>query len=220
MVRFSCIFAAVITLAMLSATGVFAVYHGRAVTMRAAPWTVVVKEPGQRDCTGAIIDPLRVLTAGHCIMTDETSTRAMPPTAFAVEAGVSNYKHPLPSDAPQVRGVTADTAMPGYVPGAWPGGVPRISAAGYAHDLAVLTLSRPLDLNGPDAEAVRLPDPDLPEPTASTRIVNAGFGEEENGQTPTGALNRTRQANDLPQLRLEGEQPVRLYDEQRRLPRR
>ena len=34
---------------------------------------------------------------------------------FRIEAGVSNYKHPLKSDHPQFRSVSGVWAMPGYI---------------------------------------------------------------------------------------------------------
>jgi hypothetical protein len=147
---------------------------------------VLVIEPQQLDCTGVIIDPLHVLTAGHCVVSGNSDS-PMLPNAFTVEAGVSNYKHPIASDVRQTRTVSAVYVMPGYISGERET-FSNIGAS-IAHDLAVLTLSRPLDLNGPYARAVRLPTAQTPKPLGSTKIVTAGFGEEVPGQAPTGALN-------------------------------
>ncbi|MGH9917485.1 MAG: trypsin-like serine protease, partial [Nitrososphaerales archaeon] len=160
-----------------------AVYRGQVVTVRAAPWTVVVLEPEEQDCTGVILDPLHVLTAGHCVTVTENSDSLMSPTALKIEAGVSNYKHLVPSDVPQTRTVTAVRLMPGYA------AAQSHAYTAIARDLAVLTLSHPLDLNGPDARAAGLPVPHTGQSSRDTKVVMAGFGEETPDQTASGALN-------------------------------
>jgi Trypsin len=180
---------------LLSATAgvALAVVGGKTVSVTAAPWTVVVWEqspykgqPRYAACTGVIIDPLRVLTAGHCVMSGD-SAKPLPSSAFTIEAGVSNFEHPPSSDHPQFRSVRAVRTMPGYI------ALRRVTSLSgldaVAHDLAVLTLSRPLDLSGDDARAANLPNGKTPVPTGRSRLVIAGFGEEKDGSYGNGTLN-------------------------------
>jgi hypothetical protein len=101
----------------------------------------------------------------------------MSASAFRIEAGVSDFKHPLRSDHPQFRSVSAVRAMPGYIAAS------KVTVRNYLdvvdHDLAVLTLSRPLDLAGNDARAAYLPTAATPKPWRVARLVMAGFGSQD-----------------------------------------
>lgn len=169
------------------------VVGGKTVQISAAPWSVVVWArspyaglPRYAACTGVIIDARHVVTAEHCVMRG-LSAAPNPASHFTIEAGVSNFKHPLASDHPQIRAVSAERLMPGYVALS----KRNLGNAGYAagRDLVVFTLSRPLDLGGADARAVDLPSNNAPDPPASTRLVMAGYGEEKANVYPNGELN-------------------------------
>ncbi len=187
-------FVAVVLLlvACMSATGgvAFGVVGGKTVSITAAPWAVVVWErwagqPSYAACTGVIIGPRRVLTAGHCVMSGR-SANPLPASAFTVEAGVSDFKHPLKSDHPQFRAVRTVRAMPGHIAASKVTWLNTLDAV--AHDLAVLTLSRPLDLDTDDARVGYLPSPNARAPSHATRLVMAGFGEEKDRSRGNGTL--------------------------------
>lgn len=171
------VFALIIAVSFGRGAAAFAVVDGKTVPITAAPWTVEVWEPAGKGepryaaCTGVIIDARHILTAGHCVMAGNSAT-ALQASAFRIEAGVSNFRHPLKSDHRQSRAVSAVRAMPGYT-----------ATGNYldsvTHDLAVLTLSRPLDLHGQDARAAYLPRANAPGPSRESRLVIAGFGYEE-----------------------------------------
>ncbi len=135
-----------------AALGSVRVVGGIAADVRSAPWTVVVVH-GTLDsaayCSGSIIDSLHVLTAGHCVF-DSGGTLASTHT-FLVRAGVTNAVTATSTDQRQDRGVAAIRVHPGY------NDDPRIEA----DDVAVLTLTTPLDLSGPTAQAIALPTPGL-----------------------------------------------------------
>jgi hypothetical protein len=180
---------AIAALVSFTTGAAFGVVGGRTVSITAAPWTVVVREYGQQRCTGVIIDPSRILTAGHCVMSNGgNSAKPLPPSDFAIEAGVSNFKHPLKSDHPQLRSISAVHPMPGYIAGS------KITHSNYlaavTRDLAVLTLSHPLDLAGGDARAAHLPTSGTHEPRNVAGLVMAGFGDERpTGYYENGTLN-------------------------------
>jgi hypothetical protein len=173
---------------LICATGVaLGVVGGRTVSIKVAPWTVAVEEYGQLLCTGVIIDPSQVLTAGHCVMSGESAT-PLAASLFTVEAGVSNFNHPLSSDHPQLRSVSAVGVMPGYI------AARKVTLRNYSevigHDLALLTLSDRLELHGDTARAAYLPEADSHPPSRAARLVTAGFGQESpTGHHPNGTLN-------------------------------
>jgi Trypsin len=175
---------------LMSATGGVAlgVVGGERIPITVAPWTVVIRESGEEACTGVIVSSSRILTAGHCVMSGD-SAKELPASDFTVEAGVSDFKHPLPSDHSQLREVSAVRSMPGYIASSETTDVDSSDAVG--HDLAVLTLERPLDLRGNDARAAYLPSRATHAPSHNSQLVLAGFGNEKPNVRvyPTGYLN-------------------------------
>lgn len=169
------------------------VIGGKTVSITAVPWTVAIWEkshyagrPYQR-CTGVIIGPRDVLTAGHCVMSGN-SARLLPDSSIGVEAGTSNFDRLPASDHPQASSVTAIRVMPGYI------AVSKLSSRNTAdladHDLAVLRLARPFKFNGDDVRAATLPSANTP-PAGVSELVVAGFGyEKRTGTHPSnGTLN-------------------------------
>ena len=169
------------------------VIGGRATRVTEAPWSVVVYKWTSLSsglasplCTGVIISRWKIVTAANCLMPSESSVRASAPIWFLIEAGVSNFRHPLASDHPQWREVKAVWTMRGYIAESKTTLLNFGVAA--AHDLAVLKLSRPLELSGDDARAAHLPRALFP--LRGKRILTAGFGAEKStGNNPNGTLN-------------------------------
>jgi hypothetical protein len=106
------------------------------------------------------------LTAAHCFYSG--SGVLARPAGVAITAGVTNRDDPSSADVEQDRGVRSIRVHPDYH---W---------AGYLEpdDVAVLTLSRPLDLDGPAARAALLPGVGVSYPP-SRSVVLAGFGAQQ-----------------------------------------
>lgn len=152
-----------------------AVVGGRVIGVASAPWSVSVAGPAAADrCTGAIIDATHIATAAHCLYSK--GGVLVSAAGVRVEAGVSNYLHPRSGGSEQDRSVAAirvhpDYARKGFPPSFWSPVLKGLSP----DDIAVLTLSKPLDLSGPDARAIALPPAGFHFPAkAAVRI--AGFG--------------------------------------------
>jgi protease YdgD len=86
-------------------------------------------------CTGTLIGPDLVLTAGHCLYDRETGA-TIDPTTMTFQAGLRNGR------AEAYRGVKAALAHPGYVYDGTEG------AARVGHDLALVQLDRPIRQSG------------------------------------------------------------------------
>lgn len=160
------------------ASGAERVVGGSPIQVQAAPWAVVVQDQTATTrylCSGSIVDASHIVTAAHCVF-DDSGTIAQP-SQLTVEAGVSNFSAPLPTDLEQQRTVSSFRVGPGYV---W-------SSQLVPDDVAVLALSSPLDLSGPAAQAVALPAPTAPFP-AGALVGLAGFGDQTSGVFATGPL--------------------------------
>jgi hypothetical protein len=186
-VRGGFVCAAVLTLGFGLGGGTsLAVVGGQAIPIHAAPWAVVIKETfphGEHGtCSGSIIDRVHVVTAAHCLFSSNGDFAV--PEHLVVEAGVSNFRHPNPRDAKQQRTARSLRVDPGYVNRAPP------SDSDTAHDVAVLTLSRPLRLGGRDIRAVALPQRDMRFPAGAG--ILAGFGQQSPARPGSGALRWLR----------------------------
>ena len=150
-----------------NASSAVRVIGGTPIHVQAAPWAVVVAtvfhSTTEQDCTGSVIDASHVLTAAHCLY-DTCGVLAQPSSVYVL-AGVSNFLSPISSDQEQDRSASSFRVHPGYV----------YSTVDMPDDVAVLTLSAPLDLSGGAVQAVALPAPNAPFP-AGGAVSIAGFG--------------------------------------------
>ena len=157
---------------------------GTQIPVTAAPWQVKVDIEraggGEGLCGGSIINATTVVTAAHCV-TDSAfvPNPPSPPTAITVDAGSSRFNpttgaaEPQPGDAPQRVGVTVNRVHPGY-PGTFDAnGSGTLDA--FVDDVAVLTLSSPLDLSGPAKQPIALTAQNVASPIGATGTVT-GFG--------------------------------------------
>jgi hypothetical protein len=126
-------------------------------------------------CSGAVLDPLHVLTAAHCVY--DLGGNLAVPSSLTVRAGASNFTTPAAGDAQQERGVSSFRVHPGYA---------SLSFL-TPDDVAVLALSAPLDLSTPQVQAAPLPSGGSFYPE-SAGVMLAGFGREGDG-FPDGSLN-------------------------------
>jgi hypothetical protein len=171
--------------ALLALAGVLAitpsalgVIGGQQVDVRDAPWSafIIHRTSGSTGlCSGSIIDASHVLTAAHCVV--ESSAPA-PASSLTVRAGVSNAVTSTATDGRQDRSVASVRVHPGYVHGGTSGG----------DDVAVLTLTAPLDLNGTTVRAIALPTPSLALHLGDA-VTLAGYGLKADGGSIDGTLN-------------------------------
>jgi secreted trypsin-like serine protease len=170
-----------------SALGSRQVVGGVPADVRSAPWTVLVAHgslTGAAFCTGAILDPLHVLTAGHCVF--DPSGGVASAHTFLVRAGVTDAITPSSTDVKQDRTVTAIRVHPGY----------RDDPRDESDDVAVLTLSAPLDLTGPTAQAIALPSPGL-RLRSGQAVGLTGFGDTSANAGPDSDVTLNRMSSTL-----------------------
>ncbi|MFJ4667999.1 S1 family peptidase [Kitasatospora purpeofusca] len=116
------VLAAAAGLVAVAAGPAAAVHGGSDTTTRVNPFVIALQTAdGQQWCTGALIAPTEVLTAGHCV------TEADDPTTLRAIAGRTD----LTGTGGQERRVKSFKVDPRFTPG-------------LDHDSAVLTLDRPL----------------------------------------------------------------------------
>jgi trypsin len=121
------------------------------------PWMAfITMDDGAHECSGTVISPDLVLTAGHCDYDTETG-RMFAPGRMRVTTGSLDW---TAGAARQVTGVRRTWPAPGYDP------------ATGDHDAAILQLDRPTS-----APAVALASPSQDAlPAAGSAVVVAGWG--------------------------------------------
>ncbi|MEH3054925.1 MAG: serine protease [Patulibacter minatonensis] len=170
----ACIAAALLVLACAGSASA-RIVGGVRTSITQVPWQVDVWSEGSLgviDCGGSILDASTVLTAAHCV--EDTTPGASPRKGgLAVWAGTSSISSKTASAADRLNLQERRVASVRVHP-AWR---KKVSTTG---DLAILTLAEPLDLDGPTAAAIALPQPQLvPEgevfPVAAQLTVS-GYG--------------------------------------------
>jgi Trypsin len=165
----------------MAATAAPRVIGGTAVRIDQVPWQVAIEARNPPYlCGGAILDARRVLTAGHCVV-PEGGSAPRPPADITVLAGFSNYTAYVPGQPapPGTQVVTAGSVRvhPYFAV------QPQLS-----DDLAIVTLSRPLDLSGPNAKPIALAASPVP---PGTPVNVAGYGQQDQSRPPDGPLYAT-----------------------------
>lgn len=114
------------------------IVNGTDTTIGANPWQVMVL--GYRFCGGSVLNENWILTAQHCVR-DPEGRLWTPDFVVAGSTTISGGTNG------QVRGVAQVIPYPGYVD------------TSQGKDVALLRLSAPLDLSGPDVKAIPLVTP-------------------------------------------------------------
>jgi secreted trypsin-like serine protease len=148
-----------------------AVVGGKDVPQGRYPYVAYVDISGQANCTGDLVAPTWVLTAGHCAaLTGAFGAPApvtLPPSAYRVTLGTVNADH-TGGETIAVKSVHAD---PGYA-----------VTNGTGHDVSLLELD-----HAAKETPVRIAAPvDAARWAPGKPLVIAGFGiTEENGGAPS-----------------------------------
>ncbi len=128
-------------------------------------WAVSLqRSPGDHLCTGAIVSPLHIITAAHCV-TDAEEMEMM-----NVVVGINRLSQ-WDSETTQLRSVRATFAHPNY------------DSATNLHDIAVIRLNKPLKISSEmDTARLCLPrtEPSGREadyPVDSASLVAIGWGQ-------------------------------------------
>jgi hypothetical protein len=124
------------------------VINGTTAPIAAFPWLVHITYEGSVDkfaCTGSVVAPRLVLTAGHCAVSE--SGRVLRPNDYSVTWGTANVEK---ADAARTTPVSKVLLFPGYNPNS------------FRHDAALLVLSAPVGV------------PPIPLATAADGALYAG----------------------------------------------
>lgn len=152
---------------------------GTPISISAAPWAVAIdygNDVEHDDCTGSIISPSLVVTSAFCLYSSSGSIE--PLAGLTVIAGVSNDVTPASTDAEQSRTLSS-VRIPSdftYNPN-----------ASQADNVAVLTLSAPLNLGGPDVQSIALPSQGATFPAGASASMPT-YGQQSASTNETGQL--------------------------------
>lgn len=143
-----------------------------------APYTVAVQTVFSSDavggCSGTVLDANHVLTAAHCVVNEEGGARATP-DQVAIAAGTPDVTSAAGVASGVVKQVSVVRIHPRYV------------ASGFFDDVAVLTLSSPLDFStGKIAPLAMVPSGTIVAPGRAVRIT--GFGVTGTSASDFGTL--------------------------------
>lgn len=153
-----------------------------------APYTVAIQtqfgDAAFGGCSGTVLDPLHVLTAAHCFVRDGV---VAPAANIRVGAGY----HEIVSDTGRASVTVAEVATVRIHP--------RYEIAAFTDDVAVLTLTAPLDLSTGRIAAL----PMAPVGTAQrsgTRVRVTGFGVSSSQVNDFGTLRSVNTRSQFPTL--------------------
>ncbi len=164
---------------------------GKKVLITEAPWQVRLRIGSTGICGGSIIDAQRIVTAAHCTY---DGLSPLPAGSITVVSGSSSFSPsgstppngPTPPDSPVTSYVSSIRRHAGYVPSA----DGRTDARQGRDDVAVLTLSAPLPLDGVVRQPIALA-PRNSELTIGGLLSVTGFGlQSEYSQSLDGSLYR------------------------------
>ena len=71
-------------IALQAAGGAVGVGGGKTISIRAAPWSVVIRQDGAMICTGVIAAARYVVTSGHCVY-NESAARPYSASQFTIK---------------------------------------------------------------------------------------------------------------------------------------
>jgi hypothetical protein len=138
------------------AAGFRKITGGSRISVTAAPWQVRLDVDTTGICGGSIIDPLHIVTAAHCTY---NGLSALPASKIKVISGSSSFNtnsgapNGSGSDSPITSTVASVRRHPAFI--ATSDG--RTDSRQGRGDVAVLTLTSPLPLDGVVRQAIALP---------------------------------------------------------------
>jgi hypothetical protein len=134
------------------------VINGRVAPLTSFPWIAFIDYRGEvsrASCTGTVVAPRLILTAGHCVLS-LTSNRLLPPSGFTVTTGQTDLRRARFAEGSAVSQVLV---FPGY------------QASKALNDAALLVLSAPVP-----APAIPLAQAGENLDTPGTPVAVAGWG--------------------------------------------
>jgi secreted trypsin-like serine protease len=134
------------------------VVGGRPASIEAFPWLALVQQKNlriTRECTGTVVSPRVVLTAGHCVMSFDTGS-TFAPDEYRVTTGVANRNDATGANVSQVSRVLA---------------FPHLDLSTVHGDAGLLILKTPLSV-----PAIRMAHRDVDPLLPGSPVLVAGWG--------------------------------------------